>query len=310
MSTPDASVATTYRKYAAIASTLSLQSKGVTSGGYSAGKFSFGRLLPVFTRAQKSLIAPRVARIIVTPITLNFTTYDTYTIPSGYTLVTFEVSGHSGYRGAILDDYGNGIGGRGSKLSGKFSVISGDRLNIKVDTLGGDGGIFSGFNGGNGGGLSAINLNDSRLVIASGGGGGGSSDSDTDPTTNGGNGWNGQPGTATQNGIVYYGADASLSSSGSSGQERARGATTVGGAAGPGGNARSGDTSPYGRGISNNGTSGGGGGGSGYHYGGGGGLTPSNTGGGGGGGSSFVSTLVQNPSIELATSSGVTITLS
>ena len=194
----------------------------------------------------------------------------TYTVPAGCTLISFDVIGGKGGG----SNYGNG--GAAGRVQGMMTVTPGQVLNVYVGNVGagvggpggGNGaGYFGGIGssyGGAGGGCSEIQIAGTRVIVA-GGGGGGSWDCTTDHGGLGG-------GTVGGNGLVC-GAYSSANC-GTGGSQTAGG---IGGSCGPASNGSFGNG---GNGFgSPNWFSGGGAG----YYGGGGGACY----GSGGGGSSY-----------------------
>ena len=205
----------------------------------------------------------RAFSITVSPpvsTTYSYTGSDqTFTIPTGLTLITLDIKGAGGHGGV-----GNsGSGGTGGRTQGNLTVSGGQAYKIVV---GGSSGNIYGFagnstnsNGGDGGGLSGIFLTSVSFANAKGIAGGG-----------GGSAWGG---TSGGNGGGSSGAAGGGGSSGGGGGSQSAGGSGGGGQSSYNGGQLQG-------GNSNGGNAGGGGGG---YYGGGGGVQAGQDGAGGGG---------------------------
>jgi hypothetical protein len=184
----------------------------------------------------------------------------TFTVPTGLTLITLDIKGAGGQGGV-----GNsGSGGTGGRTQGNLTVSGGQSYIIVVggssgNTYGG-GGNSANSNAGDGGGYSGIFLTSvsqsNAKAIAGGGGGSGYGGN------NGGSG----------------GGTSGNSGDGGGGSEGQGGTQSAGGTGGGGQSSYSGSALQGGN--SNGGNAGGGGGG---YFGGGGGIQASNDGAGGGG---------------------------
>jgi hypothetical protein len=136
---------------------------------------------------------------------------ESFTVPSGVTVVSATVSGASGGLGDGRSQFVAGAGGRGGTVTATVPVSAGDQLRIVVGQQGrqgvyGSGGpvVNGGYGGGglgvydgSGGGASYLSRGTSLLVVAGGGGGGGSSvlGSAAAPGGDGGAGTNGHAGS-------------------------------------------------------------------------------------------------------------------
>ena len=261
---------------------------------------SQGFLPPRMTNTQRNAIASPVAGLVIYNTTTNCLEFyngtawvatcgaapcsagtqtfnysgsiTNFTVPSGCSTITIEVSGAEGGSGQ------GGGGGLGARMKGTFTLTPGQVLKILVGGAGG-----AGTQGGGGGGSFVTDASNNPLVIA--GGGGGANYSSYDYGT--------KPGTTSasgQNGYCGGGCPGSIAGTGGSGGSGG-GACQIYGSSGAGGGGLTGNgvaCSPTCGG--NSFTSGGAGGcgcgssGSGGFGGGGGGEWCSWTGGGGGGG--------------------------
>jgi len=192
--------------------------------------------------------------------TLSYTGSDqTFTVPTGLTLITLDIKGAGGQGGV-----GNsGSGGTGGRTQGNLTVSGGQVYKIVVggssgNSYGGSGNSANS-NGGDGGGLSGIFLTSVSFANAKGiaGGGGGSAWGGT----SGGNGGGSSGAGGSGGGAAGGGGSQSAGGSGGSSQSSYNGGQLQGG-------------------NSNGGNAGGGGGG---YYGGGGGVQAGQDGAGGGG---------------------------
>ncbi|EDZ59971.1 outer membrane autotransporter, putative [Candidatus Pelagibacter sp. HTCC7211] len=269
-------------------------------------------LLLTFTLFLNASIANAVT------VTFSYTgSAQTWTVPSGVTLITVDGYGAMGGHGASDR---NGRGGLGGRVQTNISVTPGTTLNIYVGGSGGNttsnpganykpsynpyeaGNGQGGFNGGTqggqtsagaGGGATDIRFGgtalSNRIYVAGGGGGGANQRRESQPGGDGGHGG------GTTGGAGSKGGSGGTNQSSS---DLTRGPNATGGGAGGGG----GTSSAGGAGGSVSGSDGtlgiggqggnsgrhGGGGGGGYYGGGGGGhKNGSDAGGGGGGGSSY-----------------------
>ena len=94
--------------------------------------------------------------------TFNYTgSMQYFTVPTGVTTVTIEVSGAQG------GSSGTNLGGLGAKMKGDFVVTPGQQLKVLV---GGQGGS-SNYEAGGGGGSFVTDMSNTPLCIAGGGGG-------------------------------------------------------------------------------------------------------------------------------------------
>lgn len=131
-------------------------------------------------------------------LTYNYTgTIQTFTVPPGVTSITIEVNGAQGGNGDA------GTGGLGAFMSGEFTVVPGQVLNILV------GQQPTSSNGGGGGSFVVDLTTGNPLIIAGGGGGGAGSCC--------GIIYNGEPGVTTQNGSDGINASGGVGIGGSSG---------------------------------------------------------------------------------------------
>jgi Glycine rich protein/Fibronectin type III domain len=247
-----------------------------------------------------------------TTCTITFTytgDYYQWTVPSGVTSVTVDLSGAQG--GTSTEIYAPQAGGLGGRVTGTLQVTADQVLFIYVGEQPSAGAVSGGWNGGGaagnstaggggrggpaggGGGATDVRTSTSaanRILVAGGGGGGGRDyvNGGCQPCGVGGNGGNG-------GGTI----GAAGSNSGASGYSYGTGGGGGGGTQSSGGTAGSGGkqgavglSSTGGAGASGSQDVAGGGGGGGY-FGGGGGSTPGDGNGGGagggGGGSSYTS---------------------
>ena len=241
----------------------------------------------------------------------------TFTVPAGWSVARFDVSGAAGGGGAGA---AGGPGGLGGESVVTVAVTAGQTYQVTVGAVAGGGAGGSGgrdglYVGGAGGGASDIRLCASagscgladRLVVGGGGGGGGAGSyfASGSPTT-GGAGGSGTTVTGVgQNGGIPAFADGKTGGGG--------GSATAGGGGGAGDFGGSANGSGGGLGVGGAGGSGaqsassgyaaggGGGGGDGYYGGGGGGTGYDASGPGGGGGSGYTT-----PSALLAAFPGAT----
>lgn len=200
----------------------------------------------------------------------------TYTVPAGCTLISFDVIGAKGGG----SNYGNG--GAAGRVQGMMTVTPGQVLNVYVGNVGagvggpggGNGtGYFGGIGstyGGAGGGCSEIQISGTRVVVAGGGGGG----SWTCTSDHGGLGG----GTVGSNGLYCGSYNSSYCGTGGSQTAGGLAAASGGASAGSFGNGGNGAGSPNWFSGGGAGYYGGGGGG-GYGSGGGGSSYPASTGG-------------------------------
>ncbi len=128
----------------------------------------------------------------------------TYTVPAGVNSIQIESTGAKGGKGTNAL---TGAGGNGAEMIGTFSVTPGQVLNVLVGQQGGG----SSYVGGGGGGSFVWDAGTSTLLIAAGGGGGG--------------------GYTDAGGTFTLGIDASITESGTHGNNF----TTGGGVSGNGG---------------------------------------------------------------------------
>lgn len=247
-------------------------------------------LLPIFAFSQI-----KNEFLQLKPVYRNFVRFDftgaiqTWTVPSGVTLIYVDVAGAQGGSG------GTNIGGKGGKVSGIIAVTPGDVLqitvggqsttNIAVYGFGGNGGRSTSYGtiARAGGGLSAISTaapvtQANAFLIA--GGGGGTPTSGFAGNGGAGGGLNGISATSIYGGVNTRGGGASQIAGGVAGTPSdgnstlpIAGSAINGGAGGIVGGASAG-------------WNGGGGGGAGY-FGGGGAAGGGNAQGSGGGGSSW-----------------------
>jgi len=253
-------------------------------------------LLPIFAFSQI-----KNEFLQLKPVYRNFVRFDftgaiqTWTVPSGVTLIYVDVAGAQGGSG------GTNIGGKGGKVSGIIAVTPGDVLqitvggqsttNIAVYGFGGNGGRSTSFGtiARAGGGLSAISTaapvtQANAFLIA--GGGGGTPTSGFAGNGGAGGGLNGISATSNYGGVFTRGGGATQLAGGVAGTPSDGNSTlpTAGSAINGGAGGIVGGASA--------GWNGGGGGGAGY-FGGGGGAGGGNAQGSGGGGSSWT-----NPSLQ------------
>lgn len=253
-------------------------------------------LLPIFAFSQI-----KNEFLQLKPVYRNFVRFDftgaiqTWTVPSGVTLIYVDVAGAQGGSG------GTNIGGKGGKVSGIMAVTPGDVLqitvggqsttNIAVYGFGGNGGRSTSFGtiARAGGGLSAISTASpvtqaNAFLIA--GGGGGTPTSSYAGNGGAGGGLNGISATSNYGGVFTRGGGATQLAGGVAGTPSDGNSTlpTAGSAINGGAGGIVGGASA--------GWNGGGGGGAGY-FGGGGGAGGGNAQGSGGGGSSWT-----NPSLQ------------
>ena len=141
---------------------------------------------------------PGVTQAALASQTLSFNgAIQTFTVPAGVTSVTIAATGASGGNASGNSNPGNpGNPGRGAIVQADYAVAPGQQFSV----LAGGAGEF-GTNGGGGGGSFVWNgtgtVTAANLLIAAGGGGG--------------------AGCRAQNGTVFNGTDASLSTSGTIG---------------------------------------------------------------------------------------------
>lgn len=253
-------------------------------------------LLPIFAFSQI-----KNEFLQLKPVYRNFVRFDftgaiqTWTVPSGVTLIYVDVAGAQGGSG------GTNIGGKGGKVSGIIAVTPGDVLqitvggqsttNIAVYGFGGNGGRSTAYGtiARAGGGLSAISTaapvtQANAFLIA--GGGGGTPTSGFAGNGGAGGGLNGISATSNYGGVFTRGGGATQLAGGVAGTPSDGNSTlpTAGSAINGGAGGIVGGFSA--------GWNGGGGGGAGY-FGGGGGAGGGNAQGSGGGGSSWT-----NPSLQ------------
>lgn len=253
-------------------------------------------LLPIFAFSQI-----KNEFLQLKPVYRNFVRFDftgaiqTWTVPSGVTLIYVDVAGAQGGSG------GTNVGGKGGKVSGIMAVTPGDVLqitvggqsttNIAVYGFGGNGGRSTSFGtiARAGGGLSAISTASpvtqaNAFLIA--GGGGGTPTSSYAGNGGAGGGLNGISATSNYGGVFTRGGGATQLAGGVAGTPSDGNSTlpTAGSAINGGAGGIVGGASA--------GWNGGGGGGAGY-FGGGGGAGGGNAQGSGGGGSSWT-----NPSLQ------------
>lgn len=253
-------------------------------------------LLPIFAFSQI-----KNEFLQLKPVYRNFVRFEftgaiqTWTVPSGVTLIYVDVAGAQGGSG------GTNIGGKGGKVSGIIAVTPGDVLqitvggqsttNIAVYGFGGNGGRSTSFGtiARAGGGLSAISTaapvtQANAFLIA--GGGGGTPTSGFAGNGGAGGGLNGISATSNYGGVFTRGGGATQLAGGVAGTPSDGNSTlpTAGSAINGGAGGIVGGASA--------GWNGGGGGGAGY-FGGGGGAGGGNAQGSGGGGSSWT-----NPSLQ------------
>lgn len=261
---------------------------------------------PTRAHANTSITGTCISANCSISLTDTTTAYD-WTVPSGVSLVSFNIKGGRGG----LGNTGTGAG-YGGALAGDFAVTAGQVITLYVGAQGGrgssssavSGGRNSGgysaastYTGGGGGACTEIVRSGTTIALAAGGGGGGGwgggVGGDGGGTTYTSGVASGRAGGAGQGG----GGGAGTSSSGGSG-----GAGWFGGSSGTSGGSRIGGNGGGGTVAS------GGGGGCGYFGGGGGGGDNDNTGndgGGGGGGSNFYNTsLVTNFASSVSSSNG------
>lgn len=234
--------------------------------------------------------APRAADAsTLGPVT--YTSSRNVTVPTTACHAKFVVVGSSGDAGkSVTPGPSAGAGGLGAKVTATMSVLPGSQLRVDLESQGGTGGAGLGFDGGNGGGYTAIRSGsgETPVIVAGGGGGGGASG----PGGNGGAG--GAAGAKGGDGfqLTTGKGQGDNASGGQPGTQHAGGAAGTDTAA-PDGAAGDDDPAPTagsflagGRGGSNG--DGGGGGGGGYYGGGGGAGGYDASGAGGGGGSNLV----------------------
>jgi hypothetical protein len=248
-------------------------------------------------------------------------TQQTWTAPSGVSLVTLTLRGGPGGEGGASP--GNTPGGNGAIVKATLPVVAGDTYQVQAagPGAGGGGTETGGYGGGGyggcgclgtlsaaggGGGASVFALGSDVLAVAGGGGGGGG-DGFNDGEVGAVGGGGGNSGT--------QGSVGTSSSNGGGGGPGLQGTATAGGQGGAGGSLVSGSTGNVGL-AGNAGSAGlggdgggytleggdGGGGGGGYYGGGAGGGGGSSTtgggGGGGGGGSDYVASSATSSSVE------------
>lgn len=253
-------------------------------------------LLPIFAFSQI-----KNEFLQLKPVYRNFVRFDftgaiqTWTVPSGVTLIYVDVAGAQGGSG------GTNIGGKGGKVSGIMAVTPGDVLqitvggqsttNIAVYGFGGNGGRSTSYGtiARAGGGLSAISTaapvtQANAFLIA--GGGGGTPTSGFAGNGGAGGGLNGISATSNYGGVFTRGGGATQLAGGVAGTPSDGNSTLP-----TAGSAINGGAGGIVGGFSG-GWNGGGGGGAGY-FGGGGGAGGGNAQGSGGGGSSWT-----NPSLQ------------
>jgi hypothetical protein len=253
-------------------------------------------LLPLFALAQVSPEFLQLKPVYRNFVRFNFTgAIQTWTVPSGVTLIYVDVAGAQGGSG------GTNIGGKGGKVSGIMAVTPGDVLqitvggqsttNIAVYGFGGNGGRSTSFGtiARAGGGLSAISTaapvtQANAFLIA--GGGGGTPTSGFAGNGGAGGGLNGVSAASNYGGVFTRGGGATQLAGGVAGTPSDGNSTLP-----TAGSAINGGAGGIVGGFSG-GWNGGGGGGAGY-FGGGGGAGGGNAQGSGGGGSSWT-----NPSLQ------------
>ncbi len=253
-------------------------------------------LLPIFAFSQLKTEFLQLKPVYRNFVRFNFTgAIQTWTVPSGVTLIYVDVAGAQGGSG------GTNIGGKGGKVSGIMAVTPGDILqitvggqsttNIAVYGFGGNGGRSTAYGtiARAGGGLSAISTaapvtQANAFLIA--GGGGGTPTSGFAGNGGAGGGLNGISATSNYGGVFTRGGGATQLAGGVAGTASDGNSTlpTAGSAINGGAGGIVGGFSA--------GWNGGGGGGAGY-FGGGGGAGGGNAQGSGGGGSSWT-----NPSLQ------------
>lgn len=253
-------------------------------------------LLPIFAFSQIKTEFLQLKPVYRNFVRFNFTgAIQTWTVPSGVTLIYVDVAGAQGGSG------GTNIGGKGGKVSGIMAVTPGDILqitvggqsttNIAVYGFGGNGGRSTAYGtiARAGGGLSAISTaapvtQANAFLIA--GGGGGTPTSGFAGNGGAGGGLNGISATSNYGGVFTRGGGATQLAGGVAGTASDGNSTlpTAGSAINGGAGGIVGGFSA--------GWNGGGGGGAGY-FGGGGGAGGGNAQGSGGGGSSWT-----NPSLQ------------
>ena len=90
---------------------------------------------------------------------------ENWTVPAGVTMLTIEVWGAEGGGDA-------GVGGKGARMKGDFTVSPGDTLKILTGQKGKDSGTSYSSKGGGGGGASYVCKSNNDAIIIAGGGGG------------------------------------------------------------------------------------------------------------------------------------------
>jgi hypothetical protein len=222
---------------------------------------------------------------------VKYTTSRTVTVPSTACRATFVVIGASGVDGSPqAPTPAGGTGGLGAKVTATIPVVPASHLQIAVGGGGGSYGSGLGFNGGTGGGYSAVSINTGAtpVIVAGGGGGGGAGGPGHDGGPGGNAGSEGSDGFHMTTGT----GPGETASGGQPGTQHAGGAAGTDTAA-PDGDLSAGAPGPTAGGLLAGGLGGsngdgGGGGGGGYYGGGGGAGGYDSSGAGGGGGSSLV----------------------